>query len=333
MKRYKLSILMVVIVASIMIFVGCDVKNNKVDDITGDKVFKIGISQLTEHPALDEVRKGFEDGLKDLGVNVEIDYQNSQGDIANTVSIAQNFVKNKMDLIFAIATPAAQSAKQATKDIPILFSAVTDPVKSEITEDWENIDGNVTGTSDMAPTKSQLKMFKEIDPNIKSIGILYNTSEANSEIQIEEVKKLAPSEGLKVITMGVNNVNELPQTLNSIMKKADALYLLTDNMVASSIELISKATIENKMITVSAEETQVKGGALITNGISYYELGKETAIMAKKILVDKKDISAIPVKLTEKNITTVNKNTLKALGIDPNLPLFKNAVKVENKKL
>lgn len=333
MKRYKLSILMVVIVASIMIFVGCDVKNNKVDDITGDKVFKIGISQLIEHPALDEVRKGFEDGLKDLGVNVEIDYQNSQGDIANTVSIAQNFVKNKMDLIFAIATPAAQSAKQATKDIPILFSAVTDPVKSEITEDWENIDGNVTGTSDMAPTKSQLKMFKEIDPNIKSIGILYNTSEANSEIQIEEVKKLAPSEGLKVITMGVNNVNELPQTLNSIMKKADALYLLTDNMVASSIELISKATIENKMITVSAEETQVKGGALITNGISYYELGKETAIMAKKILVDKKDISAIPVKLTEKNITTVNKNTLKALGIDPNLPLFKNAVKVENKKL
>lgn len=332
MKRYKLSILMVVIVASIMIFVGCDVKNNKVDDITGDKVFKIGISQLTEHPALDEVRKGFEDGLKDLGVNVEIDYQNSQGDIANTVSIAQNFVKNKMDLIFAIATPAAQSAKQATKDIPILFSAVTDPVKSEITEDWENIDGNVTGTSDMAPTKSQLKMFKEIDPNIKSIGILYNTSEANSEIQIEEVKKLAPSEGLKVITMGVNNVNELPQTLNSIMKKADALYLLTDNMVASSIELISKATIENKMITVSAEETQVKGGALITNGISYYELGKETAIMAKKILVDKKDISTIPVKLTEKNITTVNKNTLKALGIDPNLPLFKNAVKVENKK-
>lgn len=332
MKRYKLSILMVVIVASIMIFVGCDVKNNKVDDITGDKVFKIGISQLTEHPALDEVRKGFEDGLKDLGVNVEIDYQNSQGDIANTVSIAQNFVKNKMDLIFAIATPAAQSAKQATKDIPILFSAVTDPVKSEITEDWENIDGNVTGTSDMAPTKSQLKMFKEIDPNIKSIGILYNTSEANSEIQIEEVKKLAPSEGLKVITMGVNNVNELPQTLNSIMKKADALYLLTDNMVASSIELISKATIENKMITVSAEETQVKGGALITNGISYYELGKETAIMAKKILVDKKDISTIPVKLTEKNITTVNKNTLKALGADPNLPLFKNAVKVENKK-
>lgn len=332
MKRYKLSILMVVIVASIMIFVGCDVKNNKVDDITGDKVFKIGISQLTEHPALDEVRKGFEDGLKDLGVNVEIDYQNSQGDIANTVSIAQNFVKNKMDLIFAIATPAAQSAKQATKDIPILFSAVTDPVKSEITEDWENIDGNVTGTSDMAPTKSQLKMFKEIDPNIKSIGILYNTSEANSEIQIKEVKKLAPSEGLKVITMGVNNVNELPQTLNSIMKKADALYLLTDNMVASSIELISKATIENKMITVSAEETQVKGGALITNGISYYELGKETAIMAKKILVDKKDISTIPVKLAEKNITTVNKNTLKALGIDPNLPLFKNAVKVENKK-
>lgn len=324
MQKYKLSTLIVIILISMIILVGCNANNKK-----GDKVLKIGISQLAEHPALDEVRKGFEDELEKLGVNVEINYQNAQGDIANTVIIAQNFVKNKVDLIFAIATPAVQSAKQTTTDIPILFSAVTNPVKSEIVENWENTDQNITGTSDMAPTASQLKMFKEIDSNIDTIGILYNTSETNSEVQIEEVNKLAPDEGLKVVTVGVNNVNELPQALHSIIKKVDALYLLTDNMVASSIELISNTTIENKMITISAEETQVKGGALITNGISYYELGKQTAIMAKKVLIDEEDISTIPVEVTKKTVTTVNMKTLEALGLDANLPLFKNAVKVE----
>lgn len=324
MQKYKLSTLIVIILISIIILVGCNANNKK-----GDKVLKIGISQLAEHPALDEVRKGFEDELEKLGANVEINYQNAQGDIANTVIIAQNFVKNKVDLIFAIATPAVQSAKQTTTDIPILFSAVTNPVKSEIVENWENTDQNITGTSDMAPTASQLKMFKEIDSNIDTIGILYNTSETNSEVQIEEVNKLAPDEGLKVVTVGVNNVNELPQALHSIIKKVDALYLLTDNMVASSIELISNTTIENKMITISAEETQVKGGALITNGISYYELGKQTAIMAKKVLIDEEDISTIPVEVTKKTVTTVNMKTLEALGLDANLPLFKNAVKVE----
>lgn len=324
MQKYKLSTLIVIILISMIILVGCNANNKK-----GDKVLKIGISQLAEHPALDEVRKGFEDELEKLGANVEINYQNAQGDIANTVIIAQNFVKNKVDLIFAIATPAVQSAKQTTTDIPILFSAVTNPVKSEIVENWENTDQNITGTSDMAPTASQLKMFKEIDSNIDTIGILYNTSETNSEVQIEEVNKLAPDEGLKVVTVGVNNVNELPQALHSIIKKVDALYLLTDNMVASSIELISNTTIENKMITISAEETQVKGGALITNGISYYELGKQTAIMAKKVLIDEEDISTIPVEVTKKTVTTVNMKTLEALGLDANLPLFKNAVKVE----
>src|SRR5699024_3609003 len=122
------------------------------------------------HPALDDARNGFEDGLKELGINVEIDYQNAQGDIPTATSIAQKFVKDEVDLIYAIATPAAQSAKQSTAEIPILFSAVTDPVKSEIVDDWEAVGGNVTGTSDMAPTEAQLNMFKEIDPTIETIG-------------------------------------------------------------------------------------------------------------------------------------------------------------------
>jgi len=333
----KISKLMALILIGMMILTGCSTgvnntegneDNNTSSDTSEETVYKIGISQLAEHPALDDARKGFEDGLKELGVKAEIDYKNAQGDIANTVSIAQKFASDKVDLIFAIATPAAQSAKQATTEIPVLFSAVTDPVKAGIVEDWEKVGGNITGTSDMAPTASQLQMFKEIDPNIKKIGILYNTSEANSEIQIDEVKALAPAEGLEVETVGVNNVNELPQAVDAIMKKVDALYIISDNMVAASVELVSKSAIENQMISVSAEETQVRGGILITNGLSYYELGKQTAAMAKEILVDKKDVSNIPVGVAEKTITTVNEKTLEELELDGELPLFKDAVKV-----
>ncbi|NLK44731.1 MAG: ABC transporter substrate-binding protein [Tissierellia bacterium] len=323
------------LIVSMVIITGCSSSNkssiiNESTSTANGEVFRIGISQLAEHPALDDARRGFEDGLKELGVNAEIDYQNAQGDIPTSLTIAQKFAKDQMDLIYAIATPAAQSAKQATRDIPILFSAVTDPVKAEIVQDWENVGGNVTGTSDKAPVETQLKMFKEIDPSIETIGILYNTNEANSEVQIEEVKALAPNEGLEIVTVGVNNINDLPQAIDSLFKKVDALYCLTDNMIASSVELVTKKLNDYKMVSVSAEESQVGGGILITNGLSYYELGKQTAKMAKEILVDGKDISSIPVGLAEKTVTTVNEKTLKALGLDENLQIFKDAIKVGN---
>ncbi|NLW39427.1 MAG: ABC transporter substrate-binding protein [Tissierellia bacterium] len=330
MKRRNILMLLTSVLVLMALLSACNSEDNKSVNAAEEADFEIGIIQLAEHPALDDARKGFEDGLKELGINAKIHYQNAQGDIPTTTSIAQKFVKDKMDLIYAIATPAAQAAKQATSHIPILFSAVTDPVKAEIVESWERVGGNVTGTSDKAPTESQLKMFKEIDPTINTIGIIYNTSEANSQVQVEEVKEIAPTLGLEVVTVGINNVNELPQALDSIIQKVDALYAITDNMVAASVELVREKTLENKIITVSAEETQVRGGLLITNGLSYYELGKQTAQMAKEILLDKKDISSMPVGLAEKTITTVNTESLKALGLDENLPLLKESNKVGN---
>lgn len=317
--------LMAILLASIVLLSGCATNTST----SNEELYKIGIVQLAEHPALDDARRGFEDGLKELGVNAEIDYKNAQGDIPTTVTISQKFVNDKSDLIYAIATPAAQSAKQAAGDIPLLFSAVTDPVKSGLVEAWDKVGVNVTGTSDLVEeTASQLRMFKTIDPSIKKVGVLYNTNESNSEIQIEEVKKVAPAEGLEIITMGVSNVNEIPQTLESLIKKVDALYNISDNLVANSVELVSNKLLEHNMISISAEESQVSGGILITNGLSYYELGKQTAKMAKEILVDGVDIKAIPVGLAEKTSTTVNIKTLKALGLDENLPLFKDATKV-----
>lgn len=320
MRMNKWKSLIGITVAGLLALSGCGAESaGKEETLT------IGISQLADHPALDEARKGFEDGLKELGVNAKIDYKNAQGEIPNTLSIAQKFVRDEVDLIYTIATPAAQSAKQATSEIPILFSAVTDPVQSEVVADWQNVGGNITGTSDQAPVEEQLKMFKEIDPSIETIGIVYNTSESNSLIQIEELEKLAPNLGLKIETIGVSSVNDLPQALDSLLSKVDAMYALTDNLVANAVELVSKKLIEKGMVSISAEETQVAGGILITNGLSYYELGKQTAQLAKDILVDGKDVSSLPVGTAEKTVITVNKKTMEALGLDASLPVFKDA--------
>lgn len=325
----KIRIKGLILAMSVVLLLGGCAKEEKGVLADGEKVYKIGINQLVEHKALDDARRGFEDGLEELGVNAEVDYKNAQGDIPTTISISEKFVSDKVDLIYAIATPAAQSAKQVSNGTPVLFSAVTDPVKSEIVESWESPGGNVTGTSDMATTlPEQLKMFKQIDPSIETIGILYNTSESNSEIQIEEVKKIAPEEGLEVVTVGVSNVNELPQAIDSLLNKVDALYNISDNLVASSVELVTNKLVEKEMISVSAEESQVSGGILITNGLSYYELGKQTAKMAKEILVDGKDPSSIPVVKANKTQTTVNWKTLKALGLDKENKLFQDAIKV-----
>ncbi|WP_130805761.1 ABC transporter substrate-binding protein [Senegalia massiliensis] len=327
MKKGKLVSLLSLLIIVSLIASGCGKTESK--SASGENTYYIGISQLVEHPALDDARRGFEDGLKELGVNAKIDYQNATGEIPNTVSIAEKFKKDNVDLIYAIATPAAQSAKQVTSDIPVLFSAVTDPVKSQIVNKWEDVGDNVTGTSDKAPIESQLKMFKQIDDSIKKIGILYSTSEANSEIQIDEVKKLAPNEDLDVVTVGVNNVNEIPQAIDSLLSKVDAIYTPSDNLIASSIELVSTKLIEKQMISVSAEGAHVNNGTLLTNGLNYYELGKQTAEMAKEILVDGKSPSEIPVGIAEKTITTVNIDTLEKLGLDKNLDIFKDAKKVE----
>lgn len=329
MKKGNIMKLITFIFIGALVFTGCTSGLEKESRLNGEAAYIIGVNQLVEHPSLDEARLGFEDGLKELGVNAKVVYQNAQGDIPTSLSIAQKFVKDQVDLIYAIATPAVQSSKQATTDIPILFSAVTDPVQSEVVADWNRVGGNITGTSDAVPTAAQLQMFKEMDPSIKTIGILYNTSESNSDIQIAEVKNLAPAEGLEVVTVGITNVNELPQALDSILKKVDALYLISDNTIATSVQLISKTLIENNKISIASFASAVDEGILITNGLSYYELGKQTAQMAKEILVDGKDVSEIPVEPSERTIITVNEKTREALGLDPTLPVFKNAIKVE----
>lgn len=294
-----------------------------------EESFKIGISQFAEHPALDAVRKGFEDELKAQNVNVSIDYKNSQGDTGTAGMIAQKFVADKKDLIFAIATVSAQAAKQATDEIPVLFSAVTDPVHSQLVNSMENVGGNVTGTSDATPIDKQLGLFKSLDPKVKKVAIIYNTSESNSEIQVEEAKKIGKSIGIEIVPVGVNNINDIPQAVNSVVRKVDGFYTITDNIVASAINLISKTAIKNKKLTVGAEEAHVKGGILMTDGLSYYELGRQTGRMAKEILVDKKKPENMPVETLKNTTKVVNNNTLEKLKISKENPIFSGATFID----
>lgn len=328
MKKDKIVKFMALAVAGLMVLTGCTT-GIKASGQSQDKSFAIGISQLAEHPALDDTRRGFEDGLKELGIDAEVINQNAQGDIPISLSIAQKFEKDKVDLIFAIATPAAQTAKQATGNIPIVFSAVTDPVIAELVDSVETPGGNVTGTSDAAPIEKQLKLFKELDKDIKKIGIIYNTDESNSQIQIDIVKELALKLDLEIITVGISEINDISQAASSLAKKVDGIYTITDNMVASAINVVAQNAIENNIITVGAEDSHVSGGILVSDGISYYELGRQSARMAKEILVDGKSTSTFPTEVSTNTKKSFNASTLKSLGLEESNPVFKDATKLD----
>ena len=309
----------------IMFLVIAGVKSNAQEG----KKFKIGISQFAEHPALDDVRRGFEDELKSLGVEADITYKNSQGDTGVAGVIAQKFVSDKSDLIFGIATVSAQAAKQSTDKIPVLFSAVTDPVNSQLVKTMDKVGGNVTGTTDATPMEKQLELFKKINPEIKRIGIIYNTSESNSEIQVTNAKEIGAKLGLEIRAVGVNNINDIPQAVNSLVSKVDGFYTITDNIVASAINLISMAANERGLVTVGAEEAHVKGGILLTDGLSYYELGRQTGRMAKEILVDGKKPEDMPVETLANTTKVVNEKTMKKLKLNKELPVFEGVEFIE----
>ena len=276
---------------------------------TGSKKYRIGITQIVSHPALDSAREGFKAAFKEAGINAEFDEKNANGETTNSNLIANNFVSSKEDLIFAIATNAAQSASQATNDIPVVFAAITDPQSAGI------LKNNVTGVSDRMDVKQQLELLKKIAPNTKNVGVIYNSSEQNSKIQVEDLKKAAKELGLNIVEKSVVQANEIPQAVDNLVREADAIYLPTDNLVASVVSLITDKATAAKKIVFGAEAAHVKGGALITQGISYYEIGKEAGKMAIEILKNGKKPSEIKFKTMPLSEIEVNEKTLTALGI------------------
>lgn len=286
---------------------------------SGEKKIKIGIIQLVEHPALDKNYQGFIDGLAEAGFvdkkNIVIDYQNAQGEQANCVTIAEKFVNDRDDLIFAIATPAAQAVANATTTIPVLVSSVTDPESAKLVAKNTAPGGNVTGTSDLTPCEAQMNLLKKLCPDAKTVGMLFCSSEQNSFFQVSLAKAACEKLGLKTIEGSVSNSNEIAQVVQSLCGKCDVIYSPTDNMIAAGMTTVAQVANENKIPTIVGEEGMVQSGGLATYGINYYELGKQTAKMAVEILKGEKTPAEMPVQYLSKCDLSVNEETAKILGI------------------
>lgn len=280
---------------------------------------KIGVLQLIEHNALDSAYKGFVDGLKEAGYedgkNIIIDYQNAQGEQANCITIGQKFINDKSDLILAIATPAAQAIANMTKDIPILITAVTDPADSKLVADNNAPGGNVTGTSDLTPVEAQIELLKEIIPNIKTVGLLYCSSEQNSVFQINIAKKKLDAMGIKYIDIAISNLNEIQQVIQNIIGKVEAIYTPTDNMIANGMATVALMTEPAKLPVICGEGGMTMLGGTATYGINYYELGKLTSTQAVSILKGDKKTSEMPIEYLQKFDLVVNTNMIESIGL------------------
>ncbi|MGO2117304.1 MAG: ABC transporter substrate-binding protein [Fusobacterium sp.] len=298
----KISVL---IIASLFIF-AC----GKKDSVKKEKI-NIGITQIIEHPALDAAVVGFKEALADGGYTddkVNIELQTAQGDFGVAQTIASNFVQNKKDLILAVSTPSAQSVFNATKDIPILITAVTDPVAVGLVGD------NITGTSDMPPMEKQVALMKTLLPKAKKIGFLYNTSEENSRVLLKKMKSIAEPLGYEIVEKGVTNINEVGQAIDVLLGEIDVLYTPSDNVITASMSLISNRAEKRNIPIITSDAAQFKSGALATEALSFKNLGYQTGEMAVRVLNGEK-ISDMPIETLNETKLMINKEMAKKFNV------------------
>lgn len=304
--------------AGMLMLAGCgsnETSNNEEKD-GGEKVFKIGITQFAEHPSLDAATEGFKQALKDKGIKFDVDEQNAQADMNNTKTIADNFVGDKVDLIFANATPSATAALNATKDIPIIFTSVTDPVGAELVKSFEEPGENITGTTDNHPEGTAKTInFITDEVKAKNIGVIYNSGEQNSVVQVDEVKELAEKKGAKLIEVSVSTTAEVKQAAESLVGRVDAIYIPTDNTVVSALESVISVANSKKIPLFVGELDSMKKGAVAASGFDYFDLGYQSGEMAAEILSGNKKPSEIPVELPKSLTLVINKKAAEAQGL------------------
>ena len=294
MRRKSLlfsSIILVLIVALSSFVIGCDDDDDDEDNATAEKTFKIGITKIVTHPALDANEQGFKDRMAELdfidGENVEYVSKSPEGDATVTSTIAQQFVADKMDLILAIATPTAQACVAAAEgtDIPIVFGSVTDPVAAELITNWDKPGANVTGVSDWLEIPSQIQMILNIMPDIKTIGTVYNAGETNSEVQVNALKEAAPGLGIsEVIEAPVATSADVMTSANSLIGRVDAIWVGTDNTVVSAFEALVKVCEDNDIPLFASDVDSVNRGAIAALGMDYYQVGVMCGDVAARIL-------------------------------------------------
>ena len=279
----------------------------------------VGIVQLVEHAALDAANKGFVEGLASKGYkegqNIVYDRQNAQADQSNLQNIAHRFVNNKVNLICAIATPAAQTVANVTSDIPIVATAVTDYKTAKLVKDNAKPGTNVTGTTDMNPVEQQLDLLLKLVPNAKSVGTIYCSSEVNSQLQIDILKKAAAAKGVTVKEATVSNVNDIQQAARSLLGKVQAVYVPTDNVLASAMPTLISVTEEAKLPVICGEGGMVKAGGVATLGVDYYKLGFQAGEMAADILGGKSKPADMAIQAQKEFKAMVNVKEAEKIGL------------------
>ena len=305
-------------------------ETKKVDN----KEVKVGVLQLLSHPALDQIYKGLEDGLKkegyEVGKNLKIDLQNAQGDQSNLASMGQKLVTDNNDILVGITTPATLSLSNATKDKPIIMGGITYPVEAGLIKTEDKPGNNITGVSDRTPIKQQLEIMKKVLPKMKKVGILYTASEDNSVKQAQEAEKLAKELGLEVKVSTVANTNDIQQVTESLASQTDAIFVPIDNTIASAMATVVKVTDAKKIPVFPSADTMVADGGLLGLGVDQYQIGVETAKVVAKVLkgADTKDM---PIVLANEGVIYLNEAKAKQLGIE--IPKeIKDKAKVVDKK-
>lgn len=316
MKKTLIGLLTITMAA--LLLVGC---SNKA--AASDKSLNVGILQIVPHGSLDAARKGFKEQLnKEIkqnhkSIKINYNYQNAQGDQSNLNSMAQQLTQKKSDLILGIATPSAQALAKKTKTTPIVVTAVTNLESAGLVKNDKKPGTNVTGTKDLGPVDKQVKLLTTMTKNDKPIGVLYNSSEENSVLQIKMVKKYAKNHNLKLNIVSVTSTNDVASALSGLAGKVSGIYIPTDNLMASSMKTVGKKAREAKLPVVTGSIEMAEDGGTATYGINYHDLGKQTAKMAYKILIDKKKPQDMPVETSHTLRLYVNKANAKAVGVNP----------------
>ena len=282
-----------------------------------NKVVKVGILQFVTHDALDQIEKGIEDGLKEAGYKgdkVKITLLNAEGDQSKIQTMSKQLVNDKNDVVIGIATPAAQGLAAATKNIPVIMGAISDPVGAKLVKDLKHPEGNVTGTSNQVPIKQTVELVKSLTPNAKTIGILYASSEDNSKSQVESFKKFAEKDSLNVVEYAVPSTNEINTTMSVMTGKVDAIWTPQDNTIASAFSTVISSANQAKIPVYTTVDTMVKEGGLASVAQSQYELGKATARSTVKVLKGKK-VKDVPVDVIDDGTPTLNLKVAQDLNI------------------
>lgn len=317
MRKKLYSAAAITLVASALL-AGCGSESSSVSkkgDSNG-KTYQIGMTQIVQHPSLDEASKGFKDALNESGLSVEFDEQNAQNNQSNSLTIANNFVGNKVDLIFANSTPSALSAKNATNDIPIVFTSVTDPVAAKLVTSMDQPGGNVTGTTDTHPEAiaNTVKFIAE-EMGAKTIGTVYNSGETNSTVQVDKMKAEAEKLGLKVVEASVSTSAEVKKATESLVGDADVFYIITDNTVVSGLESVASVANDKDIPLFVGELDSVKRGGFAAYGFSYYDIGHEAGEKAVEILKDDKKAGEIAVTPPQNLKLVINEKAAKEMGV------------------